>query len=61
MSDTVRFAGPLQAMTIEEGYDPVGWVALTGEAGEAVAGMSLHAGSNWASGAGSARSRLPPG
>ena len=41
MSDTVRFAGPLQAMAIEEGYDPVGWVALTGEAAEAVAGHEL--------------------
>ena len=37
MSDIVRFAGPLQSMVIEEGYDPIGWVALTGEAAEAVA------------------------
>ena len=37
MSDTVRFAGPLQSMAIEDGYDPIGWIALTGEAAEAVA------------------------
>jgi len=37
VSDIVRFAGPLQSMLIEEGYDPIGWVALTGEAAEAVA------------------------
>lgn len=41
MSDTVRFAGPLQSMANEEGYDPIGWVALTGEAAEAVAGHEL--------------------
>lgn len=41
MSDTVRFAGPLQSMVIEEGYDPIGWVALTGEPAEAVAAHEL--------------------
>lgn len=41
MSDTVHFAGPLQSMVIEEGYDPIGWVALTGEAAETVAGHEL--------------------
>mgnify|MGYP001602863350 CR=1 FL=1 len=41
MSDTVRFAGPLESMTIEDGYDPIGWVALTGEAAEAIAGHEL--------------------
>ena len=41
MSDTVRFAGPLQSMVIEEGYDPIGWVALTGAAAEAVAAHEL--------------------
>lgn len=41
MSDTVRFTGPLEAMVIEEGYDPIGWVALTGEAAEAVAAHEL--------------------
>ena len=41
MSDTVRFAGPLESMIIEEGYDPIGWVALTGEAAEAVAAHEL--------------------
>ena len=41
MSDKVRFAGPLQAMTIEEGYDPIGWIALTGEAADAVAAHEL--------------------
>jgi hypothetical protein len=41
VSDTVRFAGTLESMLIEEGYDPIGWVALTGEAAEAVAGHEL--------------------
>ena len=41
MSSTIRFAGPLRAMAIEEGYDPIGWVALTGEAAEAVAAHEL--------------------
>ena len=41
MSETVRFAGPLQSMAIEEGYDPIGWVALTGEAAEVVAAHEL--------------------
>ena len=41
MSETVRFAGLLQSMVIEEGYDPIGWVALTGEAAEAVAAHEL--------------------
>jgi len=41
VSDTVRFTGPLESMTIEEGYDPIGWVALTGEAAEAIAGHEL--------------------
>lgn len=39
--DTVSFSGPLQAMLIEEGYDPIGWVALTGEAAEAVSTHEL--------------------
>jgi hypothetical protein len=37
----VRFAGSLQAMLIEEGYDPIGWVALTGKAADAVAAHEL--------------------
>jgi hypothetical protein len=41
MSETVSFAGPLQAMVIEEGYDPIGWVALIGEAAETVAAHEL--------------------
>ena len=41
MSDTVRFSGPLEAMPIEEGYDPIGWVALTGDAAEAIAAHEL--------------------
>jgi hypothetical protein len=41
VSETVRFAGPLESMPIEEGYDPIGWVALTGEAAEAVAAHEL--------------------
>lgn len=41
VNDTVRFCGPLEAMIIEEGYDPIGWVALTGAAAEAVAAHEL--------------------
>jgi hypothetical protein len=41
VSDTVRFSGPLEAMPIEEGYDPIGWVALTGDAAEAIAAHEL--------------------
>jgi hypothetical protein len=41
VSDTVRFAGRLESMPIEEGYDPIGWVALAGEAADAVAGHEL--------------------
>jgi hypothetical protein len=40
-ADIVRFSGPLQSMLIEEGYDPIGWVALTGETAEAVAAHEL--------------------
>jgi hypothetical protein len=40
-ADTVRFTAPLQAMLIEEGYDPIGWVALTGAAADAVAAHEL--------------------
>ena len=41
MGETVRFAGPLQSIAIEEGYDPMGWIALTGEAADAIAGHEL--------------------
>jgi hypothetical protein len=41
VSDTVRFRGTLESMLIEEGYDPIGWVALTGEAAETVAAHEL--------------------
>lgn len=41
MNETLRFSGPLQSAAIEEGYDPIGWVALTGEVGEAVAAHAL--------------------
>ena len=42
MTTAVRFFGPLEAMPIEEGYDPIGWIALTGEAAEAVAAHELE-------------------
>jgi hypothetical protein len=41
VTDTLRFTAPLQSAFIEEGYDPVGWVAVTGEAAEQVAGHEL--------------------
>jgi hypothetical protein len=40
-ADTVRFTAPLQTMLIEEGYDPIGWVPLTGKAADAVAAHEL--------------------
>ena len=41
MTETVRFSGPLEQAYIEEGYDPIGWVALSGEAADAVAAHEL--------------------
>ena len=41
MSETIAFAGPLQAMAIKDGYDPIGFVSLTGAAAEAVAAHEL--------------------
>ena len=41
MSEAVRFTAPLQSVVIEEGYDPMAFVAVTGEAGEAVAAHEL--------------------
>lgn len=41
MSDAVRFSAPLQSVRIEEGYDPMTFVAVTGEAADAVAGHEL--------------------
>jgi hypothetical protein len=38
----IRFSGPLQSIVIEEGYDPMGFVAVTGEAADAVAGHELE-------------------
>ncbi|MEO6041305.1 MAG: DUF1905 domain-containing protein [Croceibacterium sp.] len=37
VGDTVSFSGPLLSVVIEEGYDPMGFVAVTGAAAEAVA------------------------
>ena len=42
MTETVRFTGPLLSVVIEEGYDPMGFVAITGEAADAVAGHELE-------------------
>ena len=39
---TVRFSGLLQSVVIEEGYDPMGFVAVTGDAADAVAGHELE-------------------
>jgi hypothetical protein len=38
----VRFSGPLQSVVIEEGYDAMMFVAVTGEAADAVAGHELE-------------------
>ncbi|MEO6386711.1 MAG: DUF1905 domain-containing protein [Croceibacterium sp.] len=40
-ADTVCFSGPLLSIQIEEGYDPMGFVAVTGEAADAVAAHEL--------------------
>ena len=39
--ETLRFSGPLEQAYIEEGYDPIGWVALTGDVADAVAAHEL--------------------
>jgi len=39
---TVQFAAPLQSFLIEEGYDPMGFVAVTGDAADAIAGHELE-------------------
>ena len=41
MTEILRFSGPLEQAFIEEGYDPIGWVALSGEAADAVAAHEL--------------------
>jgi hypothetical protein len=41
MSETVRFTAPLQSSVIEEGFDAIGWVALTGDVAEHVSGHEL--------------------
>ena len=37
----MRFTGPLLSVVIEEGYDPMAFVAVTGEAADAIAGHEL--------------------
>ena len=39
---SVRFAGPLQSLHIEEGYAPVGFLRLPPEAAEAIAGHEFE-------------------
>ena len=39
---TLRFAGPLQSVAIEEGYTPVGFLRIPPEAAEAIAGHALE-------------------
>lgn len=41
MTETVRFTAPLQSSVIEEGFDPVGWIAVSGETAAQVAGHEL--------------------
>ena len=41
MSDRVRFSAALQSVVIEEGYDAMSFVAVSGEAAEAVAAHEL--------------------
>jgi hypothetical protein len=37
----LRFTAPLETMSIEDGYDPIGFVVLDGELGEAVSAHEL--------------------
>lgn len=39
---TLRFAGPLQTMQIEEGYAPIGFVRIPPEAAEAIAAHAFE-------------------
>jgi xylose isomerase len=39
---TVRFAAPLQSILIEEGYAPMGFLRIPGEAAEAIAGHEFE-------------------
>ena len=39
---TVRFAAPLQSIHIEEGYAPMGYLRIPGEAAEAIAGPEFE-------------------
>jgi hypothetical protein len=39
---TVRFTGPLQAVVIEEGMAPIGFVRIRAAAAEAIAGHELE-------------------
>ena len=41
MTEPLRFSAPLETMRIEEGYDPIGFVALTGELADAVSAHEL--------------------
>jgi Domain of unknown function (DUF1905) len=41
MSADVCFSAPLQTMVMEEGYDPVGFVSVEGDAADAVAAHEL--------------------
>lgn len=40
-AETVSFSAPLQGMLIEKGYDPIGFVAIAGEAADAVSAHEL--------------------
>ena len=42
MSDAIRFSGPLLSVVIEEGYDPMGFVEIIGDAADAIAGHELE-------------------
>ena len=42
MSDAIRFSGPLLSVVIEEGYDPMGFVEIIGDAADAIDGHELE-------------------
>jgi len=42
VSDAIRFSGPLLSVVIEEGYDPMGFVEIIGDAADAIAGHELE-------------------
>jgi len=41
MTETLRFTAPLEEYFIEEGFDPMGWITLTGDIADSIAAHEL--------------------